>query len=97
MSKPLFRFKITPDGGEPYEVDAFSRDVAIWERTTAKGRTMSDFESLAMNDLYGIAYAAAFRQAIYTGKHGEFVAAVDLELVKRDEPDPTQPEASTEP
>jgi hypothetical protein len=93
----LFDFKLTIDGqDEPVELTATSRDVLMWEKTT-KGASFAKLEQdLRMGDLYGVAYRAAARKAVFTGTLEDFCLKVDLEF--EDTPagsdgdaDPTQP------
>lgn len=64
MGQPgaLVTFDVFPDGGEPFELGATSRDVARWERM-GKSNTMAKFESNpAMADLELIAFIALDRE-----------------------------------
>ena len=36
----MFSFKVTPDGGESFDVKVTSRDIAKWEKTT-KGASLA--------------------------------------------------------
>jgi len=89
----MFDFKVTPDGLDPYDVTAGSRDVLKWERTT-KGKTvgsLSDAATLRMEDLFKLAWIASARQGIYTGSLADFESGVDVEMKDDEEPDPTPP------
>lgn len=89
----MFTFKISPDGGTPYEVVATSRDIARWEKLT-KGATMKRLETeYRIIDLYAVAYHAAVRHEQYQGTLAEFQDSADLELLDGDddESDPTRP------
>lgn len=87
----LISFEISPDDGGPYRVDAYSRDVLLWEKAV-KGRSFSQMQSaLAMVDLYGLAHVAARRQGLFAGTLQEFEATCDLEPVTDEAPpDPTR-------
>lgn len=84
-----------PDDGAEFEVVATSRDIVVWEKT-AQGRNFSSLAAAAMSDFYGIAYIAARRQGLFEGTRKDFDASVDLDVEEDDEPDPTQPDPSTE-
>lgn len=59
----MFKFKLTDvgSGGEPVIVEADSRDILMWEKTT-KGASFGDLgKTLRMSDLYRISYLAAKR------------------------------------
>lgn len=87
----MFLFKLTPDGGDEFEVVAGTRDVLFWERT-AKGRTLQGFTNdLKMADLYEMAYIAAKRQHKWDGTRADFEATMELDFEeeKDTDPDPT--------
>jgi hypothetical protein len=97
----MMTFKVSPDGGDPWQVVAESRDVLAWEKAL-KGRSFNDLATNpTMAGLYGLAYAASRRQGLYSGTIGEFEAGVDLELVDDEEDeqevDPTGSAPSAEP
>lgn len=87
------RFKVSPDGGEPYELVTGSRDVLVWEKTNRTGRTaVSLTEGASLMDQYAIAYLGAKRQGLFTGTREEFDSTCELEaLGEEEEPDPTPP------
>lgn len=86
----MFRLKITPDGGEAYELTATTRDIAKWERTN-KGASLAKLESdMHAVDLYKIAYNAAVRQGLGVGSEKDFAESCDLDVLDDDEADPTQ-------
>ena len=87
----MFDFKLTPEGGDTFEVTAGSRDVLQWEKTTKGASFGSIANGLKITDLYKIAWIAAKRQDHFTGTLAEFEASVELEFDEQDEPDPTQP------
>jgi hypothetical protein len=95
----VFKFRIMPDDGEPFEVVATTRDIARWEKTT-KGASFAALQAdMHVVDLYKIAYYACQRQGIDTGTPRtlvEFESGVDLDVLGDDEdaePDPTRPAA----
>lgn len=90
----MIRFKVVPDGAEPYEVTATTRDIAKWEKTS-KGASFASLEAdQKITDLYKIAYWASLRQGFWHGTLTEFETDTDLDLLSDDdedgEPDPTQ-------
>lgn len=88
----MFRFKVMPDAGEPFEVTATTRDIAKWERTT-KGASLAGLQSdLRAVDLYKVAFHAVTRQGLYSGALKDFEDSVDLDVLDddQDEPDPTR-------
>lgn len=91
----MFQFKITPDGGEPYELTADSRDVLRWERG-GKGRSVAKLrETLSFVDLYALAHLAAKRQGRADGSLAEFEESCTFEFVADEDEDesgdPTRP------
>ncbi|HEY3516613.1 MAG TPA: hypothetical protein VGL98_06155 [Gammaproteobacteria bacterium] len=90
----MFRFKVMPDDGEPYEVTATTRDIAKWERTT-KGASLAGLQrDMKVTDLYRVAHFACERQGLYDGTAKDFENDVDLDILDADEPDPTKSAAS---
>ncbi|MCW6008504.1 hypothetical protein K1W54_28765 [Micromonospora sp. CPCC 205371] len=87
----MFDFKITPDGLEPFEVTAGSRDVLKWERTTKGASFKGIAEDLKMTDMYKVAWIAAKRQGLYEGTLAEFEDDCEIDFEETDEPDPTRP------
>jgi len=93
----MMTFEITPDDGDPYRLEAGSRDVLTWEKA-GKGRSFGQLgsgESMRMEHLYGLAYYAARRQGLFSGSLAEWEESVDLMPVKDDDEegtvDPTRP------
>lgn len=94
----MMTFEIIPDDGDPYRLEAGSRDVLMWEKA-GKGRSFGQFgsgESMRMEHLYGLAYFAARRQGLFTGSLAEWEQSVELRPVKDDDDeegtvDPTLP------
>lgn len=104
--------KVTPDHGDPYVLEVTSRDALVWERTAKKvpnQGTVSIMGYLAypsMVEAYRMAHIVAKREQRFTGSLKEFeeqhglviIGALDFDdpAPDNDEPDPTQPEASTD-
>lgn len=87
----LFTFTIHPDGGEPYELEATSRDVLNWERTGKNASLKRLMEDLHLADLYQVAYFAATRQGRFTGTRADFESGVDLTFeVEDSDADPSR-------
>jgi hypothetical protein len=87
----MFRFKVMPDDGEPYEVVATTRDIARWEKTT-KGASLAALQKdLKATDLYKVAYWSVQRQGLYDGTMADFEQGVDLDILDdEEEADPTR-------
>lgn len=86
----LFTFTINPDQGDPYEVEATTRDVLQWERNTRGASLKRIMDELHIEDLYKVAYFAAVRNGLFAGTPKEFEASVDLEFEVEEAEDPTQ-------
>lgn len=85
----MFTFTVRPDGAEPYQVEASTRDVLNWERTT-KGVNLRKLEEQpSMVDFYKIAHFALRRQQLFAGSLDELMETCDIEVEKEEEPDPT--------
>jgi hypothetical protein len=97
----MITLKVTPDGGESYEVTATSRDVLVWEKTTKGNKSFVDLvQSPNLVDLFKVAHIASWRQGLFTGNFQEFEATCEVEGADEEadeEPDPTQSAASAEP
>lgn len=89
-----FTMKITPDGGEPEEYIADTRDIYMWERTNKEAKLGNLMEAFEIDAMYKIAWFAAKRHGLIEGmKIDEFVAtyALDFEEVESGAADPTRP------
>ena len=88
----MFTYRITPDGGEPFNVRATSRDIARWERTTHGASFAKLTGDRHVTDLYAVAFHAAVRQGLmpagWTLK--QFEESADLDLVAVDDEDETE-------
>lgn len=92
MSSLSFTFRVEPDGGEPFEVVARSRDIRHWEKITRGASITKISESPSMGDFYSLAYATAQRQGRFTGTLDDFENTCDLDLIAAvGEPDPSLP------
>lgn len=88
----MFKFRVNPDGGEPFDAEATSRDIVMWERL-GRGRSLGKLsQSPTMVDMYSLAHVACQRLGMFAGTLPEFETQVDLEFEAVDEAtDPTQP------
>ncbi len=96
----MFRFRVSPDGAEPFEVEGKSRDVVRWE-AMGRGRHIGQLESAPkMTDLAELAWCAAVRNGLYTGSVKDFLASCDVDALapetdddgeERDSLDPSRP------
>lgn len=88
----MFRLKVTPDEGDPYELTATTRDIAKWERIN-RGASLAGLQSnMHASDLYEIAFHSATRQGLYEGTMVAFRDGADLDVLDDEdgEPDPTK-------
>lgn len=87
------RWKVAPEGGEPFTVVADSRDMLVWEKTNKAGRTAVDLvDGATLGDQYAIAYTASKRQGLFAGTRQEFDDACAIDAAEDEpEPDPTRP------
>ena len=90
----MHNFRITPDNGDTYEVTSTTRDILMWERTT-KGAAAFQLQEPTMGALYRIAHLASQRTGQFSGTLKDFEESVDLEVAGEEDPDPTQPGATT--
>ncbi|TKG58050.1 hypothetical protein [Prauserella endophytica] len=86
----MIDFKIRPDGGEPFEVTATTRDILNWEKVTKGASLKQLMEDLHAGDLYKVAHFASKRTQQFTGTLQEFEQSCDLEFEIEEEKDPTQ-------
>lgn len=86
----MFKFLVSPDEGEAYELQSDSRDVQVWEKTN-RGASLGALQrDLKMTDLYKIAHLAAQRNNLDVGKLDEFVTAHAIDILEDDGVDPTR-------
>lgn len=89
----LVKVTVTPDDGEPYEVEATSRDVLVWEKTSRDHRTFQQLvNNQALTDIYRIAHIASRRLGLFGGDLAEFEKTCDVEQWQEESPeaDPTR-------
>lgn len=99
MSAALIKFDIVPDGGgEPFRVEALSRDVLVWEKRHRDNSFARLRENLTMVAQYQLAHIAARRTGQFDGDLAEFENTCDLMPVDEEsegererELDPTSP------
>lgn len=98
----MFTLTLTPDYGDPIEVEADSRDIFVWEKTN-KGKSLGQLKSnLLMGDLYTIAHITCKRLTLdVPTKLDEFVQSYRLDFEEddadgSDDADPSRPAASAE-
>ena len=77
----MFIWRVTPDEGEPYVVQAGTRDVLAWEREPGhSGRSAQQLQDdFRVANAYWLAHRAAVRAGKFTGSRKEFEESVDLE------------------
>ncbi|PXY17347.1 hypothetical protein [Prauserella flavalba] len=81
------KLTLTPDNGDPIEVESSSKDILNWERTT-KGASFGSFiDNMHLADLYKIAWFAARRINAFGGTLKEFEETYELDLDRKDEDD----------
>ena len=91
----MITFTVRPDGDEPYELVADSRDVLGWEKQSKGRKTfMGLMETLNLIDMYAVAHIASKRQGKFPGELAEFERTCALEFDTEEEPDPTQRDRS---
>jgi hypothetical protein len=96
MARTLWTFECYPEDGEQFEVEAVSRDVVLWEKSS-KHTLKYLYDAMPMTELAKVAYLAAKRLELFDGTLSEWRESVDINLKKRDdddeeEVDPTQPD-----
>lgn len=60
----MLTLMIKPDGEEPYQITADSRDVLLWERIGPRNNLRRLIESPVMSDHYSLAHIAIKRQRL---------------------------------
>lgn len=92
----MFTFKLTDEAGESTEVQADSRDVLVWEKTSRSNeRYVELLTELSMVKLYRLAHIAAKRQSVFSGKLADFETTYVLGI-ETEEVVPTDAGVSTE-
>jgi hypothetical protein len=88
----MFTFMVTPDGGEPYQLEVTSRDIVFWEKIDRTHTVTRLDNDPRMTDIYSVTHVAAKRQGLFQGLLAEWETSVDLDTVPEDKPpDPTPP------
>jgi hypothetical protein len=96
----MIDFRVTPAGGESFEITATSQDILTWERSNRNGKVFADLMSkLSMVDCYKVAWIACRRLGHITGEVTlqAFETDYRLDMEKEDEEggsDPTQRDPS---
>lgn len=75
----LYTWRVTPDEGEPYIVNAGTRDVLAWEKGNPGRSAQQMQDDFHMSYAYWLAHHAAKRQGLFSGTRQEFEQSVDLE------------------
>ena len=79
----MIKFTIKPDDADEYHVEATSRDVLVWEKTSREHKTFQDLvRTQAMVDLYRIAHIASVRLGLFTGDLPTFEKTCELEQME---------------
>lgn len=84
---------VTPDDGEPVQLEASARDILRWEKAS-NSAFVELIRRPRLVDLYKIAHYAAKREGVFEGTLTEFEAKFELRLDALDvdaDPDPTPP------
>jgi hypothetical protein len=95
----MFAWRVIPDAGEPYIVEAGTRDVLAWEKERPGRSAQQLQDNFQVANAYWLAHRAATRKGLFSGSRQEFEESVDLEsgaLVEvtdsdEDGADPTHP------
>lgn len=75
----MFVWRVTPDEGEPYVVEAGTRDVLAWERAQPGRSAQQLQDDFHVANAYWLAHRAATRAGRFSGSLREFESSVDLE------------------
>lgn len=89
----MFTITVRPDGQEPFEVTATTRDVLNWEKVGKDNNIAKLQAQQSVVDMYSIAHFACKRQQLFTGTLAEFEQNVDIDFDddgQEDGADPTQ-------
>lgn len=85
MANLEFNFTVAPDGAEPFEVTAKSRDLAHWERQF-KGVSIDRLaNNPTVNDLESLAWVTSSRRGVFQGNLNEFREQCDFDMLDADE------------
>lgn len=94
----MFWFTLTDDSGESVTMEADSRDVVRWEKSSDSDERYTDLllsRARSMTRFYRLAHIAARRQGIADCTLADFEKRYTLD-VTTDEPRPTNAEVSPE-
>lgn len=81
----MMRVWIVPDNGEPYWLEATSRDMYQWEKR-GKGRSVDDIiENRSFKARYEVLHLAAVRKQAFSGTLEEFVDTHDFTFSAADD------------
>lgn len=101
MARAIWTFEVyLDDADEPVVVEATSRDVAWWEKTS--GKTLKYlYEHMPLRELVKVAHRSMSRRGLFEGTADDFAERVDLNIRRQqpgqhDEPDPTRADQSPE-
>lgn len=75
----MFTWRVIPDSGDPYIVEAGTRDVLAWERAKTGRSAQQLQDNFQVANAYWLAHRAAVRAGLFTGKLQDFEESVDLE------------------
>lgn len=75
----MFIWRVVPDEGEPYVVEAGTRDVLAWEKERPGRSAQQLQDDFHVQNAYWLAHRAAVRKGLFSGSRSDFEASVDLE------------------
>lgn len=75
----MFVWRVIPDEGEPYIVEAGTRDVLAWEKERPGRSAQQLQDNFQVANAYWLAHRAAVRAGKFEGSRKEFEESVDLE------------------
>jgi hypothetical protein len=75
----MFVWRVIPDEGEPYIVEAGTRDVLAWEKERPGRSAQQLQDNFHVSNAYWLAHRAATRAGKFEGSRKEFEESVDLE------------------
>ena len=92
----MFSWRVVPDDGEPYVVEAGTRDVLAWEKAKSGRSAQQLQDNFQVANAYWLAHRAATRAGMFAGNLKDFEESVDLETavlvpVESDDEDGTDP------
>jgi hypothetical protein len=75
----MFTWRVIPDDGDPYIVEAGTRDVLAWEKERPGRSAQQLQDNFQVSNAYWLAHRAAVRGGHFNGSRKEFEESVDLE------------------